>query len=207
MYIDIYIMDFIVILLIIIVIGLVFHEENKHTEVTLNGKIYKVRKEAKSSTTSTTTPLQVAAFLEQLENKTKQFLHDGLKASPGDARLLRIQKRWDGRLKETSFHSKDIAYSVKKEAVYVCVRDKKGDLVDPTVAFFVLLHEFAHVACPEIGHTDSFWRIFRWLLELAERLGHYAWNHHEKMPQLYCGRHIYSSPLTCVKKGSCSSLI
>jgi predicted metal-dependent hydrolase len=201
-------MEFIVIVLIIVVVGLALADYlagGGHIEVVLNGKKYKIRKD--QGNPQSAAPTEVAAFLEKLENKTKTFLQDGLRASPGDARLLRIQKRWDGRLKETTFHSKDIAFSVKKEAVYVCVRDKEGKLVDPTVAFFVLLHEFAHVACPEIGHTESFWRIFRWLLELAETTGHYEWNHHEETPQLYCGRHIYSSPLTCVKKGSCSPLI
>jgi len=165
-----------------------------HRVAALNGKTYEVR------------PLpgaqQAAERLAELERALRRMMRRARDAMPGDARLLNVKARWNGRLREAR-PGNDIAYSVGKDAVYVCVRDADGNLGDFNTCMFVLLHELAHVATDEWGHPPQFWKNMQFLLEIAERLGFYEYQSFEHGHVTYCGRHISSSPLTCVKDRTC----
>jgi hypothetical protein len=163
----------------------------------VTGKMYKVKNVPDAQT--------VADRLAALEVRLVQFLKDASARAPGDARLANIRKRWDGTLSEVE-HDKDVAYSMAKDSVSVCVRSSaQGALESENTSMFVLLHELAHVATDEYGHCSKFWDNMKFLLEIAEATGFYAYQDFEASSDSYCGRPLESSPLTCVKTGACTS--
>lgn len=166
-----------------------------HSSVT--GKTYEVRRRPDAQ--------QVADRLATLEKTLHAFLRSGTEAIPGDARLATIRRRWDGTLAETEARE-DVAFTVDKRSISLCLRDGNGHLEDLNASMFVLLHELAHVCTQSHGHDPEFWESMKFLLELAERLGFYKYTQHTAS-STYCGHSLGSSPLTCVKQQTCASLL
>lgn len=148
----------------------------------------------------------VADRLAVMERRIVDFLRAARREAPGDPRIQNILARWNGTLGETP-RDEDIAYSVAKDSVYVCVRarDDPGRLEDMNTCMFVLLHELAHVATDSYGHEPEFWANMRFLLELAEATGFYEYQDFDNTRVSYCGKELGGSPLACVKDGSCPS--
>lgn len=145
---------------------------------------------------------RVADRLAHLERRVAAFLEEAERYAPGDPRVQNIRARWNGTLAET-LDDKEVAYSMGKDAISLCVRTPGGDLETENTSMFVLLHELAHVATDEYGHTPSFWTNMKLLLELAEATGFYTYEDFDDAS--YCGRRLVLSPLTCVKTGECKS--
>lgn len=59
------------------------------------------------------------------------------------------------------------SYTINKKRIHLCLTDENGKYYEENMLIYVLLHELAHVRCPEIGHTDKFHDIFRDLLDIA----------------------------------------
>lgn len=86
------------------------------------------------------------------------------------------------------------SYSVNKgEKIVLCIRQDNQDFVDENVVLYVAIHELAHIMTKEIGHTETFSRNFKFLLEEAIALGLYKKIDFNKHPQNYCGIKITSS--------------
>lgn len=147
----------------------------------------------------------VADHLQTLEHRMSEFMAAARKLLPDDPRVRRISERWNGQLSEVDDPTHNVAYSLGKSAIYICVRERDGSLASLNTCFFVLAHELAHVATPHWGHTEDFWKNMRFLLELGEKTGHYTYIDHDKNPQMLCGRSLGTSPATCVKETSCPS--
>jgi hypothetical protein len=151
---------------------------------------------------------QVSKHLEKIERKIHTFLE---KAPQDCPRIQRIQKRWNGKLHETSstdHPEHTLAYSVNKgEAIHVCVRGEDGRLSHENSILFVVFHELAHVAENEYGHPPSFFETMTYLLELADHLGIYTYQNHDKIDTSVCNRKLGHNPLTCIKEGTCKSRI
>jgi hypothetical protein len=76
----------------------------------------------------------------------------------------------------------------KGERIVLCIRDRhSGEFHDSNIITYVLLHELAHIACPEIGHTKLFEEIFIFFLKVATKMGIYIKKSYKKNPQKYCG--------------------
>lgn len=145
-----------------------------------------------------------AEFLNQLRRKIVFFITEALKLRPDDPRLLQIKNRWSGDISEVDKFSKNIAYSIAKSDIRLCIRHPSAQtLADENDAMYVLLHELAHVATEEIGHTKTFWKNMKFLLEMAERTGVYTYDNNSDSS--VCGKPLGSSPMTCVKEGQCTS--
>jgi hypothetical protein len=142
--------------------------------------------------------------LADLEARLRSFLDAADQVAPGDPRLRNVRRRWNGTLAETPT-AKDVAYSIGKDSVYMCVRDPSGRLDDVNTSLFVLIHELAHLATDDWGHPAVFWTNMKFLLELAERTGTYTYQDLDSGVVTYCGRVLGGSPLSCVKNGSCAS--
>jgi WLM domain len=86
------------------------------------------------------------------------------------------------------------SYSVNKgEKIVLCIRQKDGAFVSHNVMMYVATHELAHLMTSEVGHTDMFWKNFRFLLKEAMTIGVYTYQDFAKEPQPYCGIQITSS--------------
>lgn len=77
------------------------------------------------------------------------------------------------------------SYTINKKKVYICLKDKNGRYYNRNMLCYVILHEYAHMLCDEIGHTDKFYDVFDDLLKKAGQLGLYD----PDIPPLrkYCG--------------------
>ena len=66
------------------------------------------------------------------------------------------------KIYETSLTSNYTSYSINKgEELSFCLRSKStGKLHDINLLMYVAVHELAHTACPETGHTPLFNKIF-----------------------------------------------
>jgi len=146
----------------------------------------------------------VADRLAFMELRIREFLVRAREYAPGDHRLANIARRWNGTLAETP-NDEDVAYSIAKDAISVCVRGSDGALEAENTTMFVLLHELAHIATDKYGHPPEFWANMRFLLELAEATGTYKYQDFDSQIISYCGRKLAASPLSCVKNGACSS--
>jgi hypothetical protein len=65
------------------------------------------------------------------------------------------------------------SFTINKRVIHLCTKDDAGKFYDTNSLIYVVLHELAHVLCPEIGHTFSFLKINEALLNHAERRGVY----------------------------------
>ena len=147
----------------------------------------------------------MANRLAELETALRRFVRDAAVAYPDDPRLRNLKRRWDGTLGEVE-RPGDIAYSLNKRAIHVCVRSPDG-LESFNTTMYVLLHEVAHVCTDAYGHPPVFWDNFRWILEVAEELGAYTYQDFDAMPVTHCGHRLGNNVLKCVKNNQCTSLI
>lgn len=88
------------------------------------------------------------------------------------------------------------SYSVNKgEKIVMCVRQKNSDneFVDPNVLKYVAIHELAHLMTHDVGHPQSFWDNFAFLLREAMAIGIYERVDYARHPKEYCGIKITSS--------------
>ena len=66
-------------------------------------------------------------------------------------------------------------------------RSKEDDkLHDINELMYVAIHEIAHVGCPEIGHTELFMNINKFLLEQAIECNIYQYKNYNLYPENYC---------------------
>jgi hypothetical protein len=96
---------------------------------------------------------------------------------------------------ETDPESNLTSYSVNKgEELSVCLKSKKtGKLHNTNLLMYVVIHEMAHFACPEIGHGELFKKIFRKFTQEAIKIGIYQKESFESNPVEYCGMILSSS--------------
>ncbi len=96
---------------------------------------------------------------------------------------------------ETDPKSDLTSFSVNKgEELSVCLRSKKtGQLHEINLLMYVVIHEMAHFACPEIGHGDLFKKIFKKMTEEAINLNLYSLVDYSQNPVEYCGMTLSSS--------------
>lgn len=86
-------------------------------------------------------------------------------------------------LQHLKIYEGDKSYTINKEKIYLCIRDKEGQYYNQNILMYVLLHEIAHTICPEIGHTQEFKNIFNSLLDRATAFGIYT---NVDIPKDYC---------------------
>lgn len=136
------------------------------------------------------------SYIRQQLEKTVRHLE---KSAPSDPRTERLVQNFRGdALSEGTDSNKYTSYSINKgEKIVFCLRsrDEGEKLMDKNTMTFVALHELAHVASEEIGHTPEFWDNFRWILEEAVNIGVYVKQDFKNKPVKYCGVDITDSPL------------
>lgn len=163
-----------------------------HVKSTVDGEKYLVRK-AHDEQEAANRLAEVRGSLLRLMKYLKQKQKD-------HAITMQIVQNFDAaphRFTESAPDAKYTSYSVNKgEKVFMCLRQRneKKELVDKNVLVFVALHEMAHIGTKEVGHTQTFWNNFAWLLKQAESIGVYQFQDFAAHPVEYCGISITDQP-------------
>jgi len=71
---------------------------------------------------------------------------------------------------ELSFYKGNKSYTINKEKVFLCLKDKQDNYYDMNTLIFVTLHEISHSLCDEIGHTPKFNKIFDDIIKKATEM-------------------------------------
>jgi hypothetical protein len=103
----------------------------------------------------------------------------------------------DVKFKETPKTSNYTSYSVNKgEELFLCIRSKKtNEIHSINDLLYVAIHEIAHIGCPEIGHTNLFFKINLYLLKKAVEFNLYKYDNYNNDPREYCGINLNNSLL------------
>ena len=129
--------------------------------------------------------------------KLRKYLIDNkIKFKKYNEYINLLDKRVDTVIiKEKTENNNYTSYSVNKgEEIIFCLRSKNNNkLHDFNLIMYVVLHEFAHVACPEIGHTKLFKKIFKFFLEMSIILKIYEYTDYANDVKEYCGIYIDES--------------
>lgn len=157
----------------------------------VDGKRYCVRDRKK---------LELAADRLANANKNMQALVTSLNNKyPDRSNVIRLVKGYNPKkIMETLPTSEYTAFSQNKgEKIAFCLDTEKGsegNLIDMNTLTFVAIHELSHIATESIGHTDEFWKNFKFLLEEAEAIKIYNPIDYKKEPKKYCGMLITDNP-------------
>ena len=151
-----------------------------------NGELYLVRK---------LPDMQKAAdTLNDIYNRLKKLIKylDSLDESHSFIKKYNknILDKYDKIIfRETDVNSKFTSYSINKgEEIVFCLRSKVDNKIhDINELMYVAIHEIAHVACPEIGHTPLFLKINKLLLEHSIDIDIYKYKNYNLYPENYCG--------------------
>ena len=140
---------------------------------------------------------KAADILARLAAKLERIVASFLEKHPKDRDAQRLRDNYDkGSLSEGTEDSKFTSYSVNKgEKIVMCLRSRDGNmkLADENVLAYVAIHELGHLMTKEIGHTSTFWKNFKRLLQHAIDTGEYKRVDYKKKPVRYCGMDIKSS--------------
>lgn len=121
-------------------------------------------------------------------------LHDNIKDHPDySTYILDLYKRTRIiYIMETPKDENFTSYTINKgEKIVFCIRDKLlHSIHDLNTIMYVVIHEMAHVACPEYGHTKLFRHIFRFLLKISAQIDIYELVDYRVNPVDYCGMTI-----------------
>ena len=116
--------------------------------------------------------------------------------------IVRLKKKFHRnrtQIYENTTKKGSTSYSVNKgEDLVFCIRHRKKNkkkLHNINTVMYVAIHELAHIACPEIGHTPLFTKINTYLLKKADELGIYKYKNYYKYPEEYCGMILSSNIL------------
>lgn len=157
----------------------------------VDGNEYLVRREADA--------LEAANTMAHLNARVQSLISHLAFKLPEDERVVLIRERYNpAALSEGGHNSGHTSYSVDKgRRIVMCLRSrgedgKHGPVQSINLLMYVLLHELAHLATEELGHTPAFWENFGFLKREAADLGVYKETDFSSAPQSYCGITIRS---------------
>ena len=185
-----------VLIIFVVVMSLKIYQESdafnlKCIVSNVDGNTYCVRERAK---------LQLAAdLLAKVTGKLKKLVKFIGAEYPDQKNVKRCVKNFNPKvIKETLPTSSYTAYSENKgEKLAFCTNTtKNGDkLIDENTLTFVAIHELGHLMTKSIGHTEEFWKNFKFLLQNAKKIGIYNPVDYKTKPVGYCGMTISDNPL------------
>tara|TARA_B000000557_G_scaffold264613_1_gene270597 strand:+ start:1546 stop:2130 length:585 start_codon:yes stop_codon:yes gene_type:complete len=189
-------MDYLSIILFAFVVAILvkIYEEFDYLQLkciisSVDGNTYCVRDRLK---------LELAADLLAVTTKKMNKLVEHMKTNLPEHEITKLLEQGYNpkKIQETLPTSKHTAYSENKgEKLAFCLnKDDTGKLIDENTLMFVALHELSHIGTDEIGHTDKYWRNFKFILEQATEIGVYNPVDYTENPEEYCGMSISDNP-------------
>jgi hypothetical protein len=194
-------MIYIVIILIFVIIFNCYNYYLQNTDLLIikgiDGNNYYVRENFDKD--------NAAETLYKLRNKLKKMIEYIEENSTNDKEfpiykenINLIKNKIDSVIiKETPVTSSYTSYSVNKgEELYLCIRSKNtNEIHDINDLLYVAIHEIAHIGCPEIGHTNLFFKINLYLLNKAVEFNLYKKDNYNEKPREYCGINLNNTLL------------
>lgn len=123
--------------------------------------------------------LFIILFIAILQYNKEMFRHDDkiteLKYRVGKVFPL---------VNELEIYVGEKSYTINKEKIFLCLKDKNEKYYDSNMLVYVLLHELSHVLNDEVGHGAKFQQIFNEVLDKATEAGIYDPN--KPLIQNYC---------------------
>ncbi|AVL94889.1 putative metallopeptidase WLM domain protein [Moumouvirus australiensis] len=133
----------------------------------------------------------VLGIIKKRINILKEYLQKNINKYPEyKSYIEQFCKRINGIvLYENPPDGKYTSFTVNKgDEIALCLRSKNGyNLHDLNLIMYVVIHELAHVACPEVDHTELFKKIFIFLLTISIDINIYKKQDYEAYPVEYCG--------------------
>lgn len=106
----------------------------------------------------------------------RNHIIENYKAESTDPVLLNVKEKlkqiYPG-ITELEFYESNKSYTINKQKVHLCLKDKNGEYYNENMLTYVALHELAHVMCDEVGHTDKFYAVFDEIMDRAHEMGLY----------------------------------
>lgn len=128
--------------------------------------------------------------LEEIKNRMRKLsnhIHEMEGSDPIDAYLKDLDRKFNSIVWKRD-HKSDASYTTNKKVITLCFHSKNtGNPHSMNLMTYVSLHELAHVACPEEGHTQLFKDIFQKLVQVAVDAGIYQLEDYHSSPVEYCG--------------------
>ena len=72
------------------------------------------------------------------------------------------------------YRTKNASHTFGKKRIFINLHDMSEKSCKSDILVHVFLVLVAHAVCPEIGHTDEFYRVVNWLIERATAIGVYS---------------------------------
>ena len=137
-------------------------------------------------------------ILAKTMNECEKLINHLDKKYPKNKDVQRLQNKFDkSRVVETLPNSELKAYSENKgEKLAFCLNKNEigTELIDENTLMFVALHELSHLMTVTIGHDETFWKNFKFLIEHAENIGIYKPIDYKNKNENYCGLEITDNP-------------
>lgn len=178
--------------LFIMTVILIMYIQNHYGEVeyvksSVDSRMYLVQKLSDKQ--------EAADYLASVNQGLSSLVRHTLAKYPSNQDSQRLFKNFNpDSISEGSIESGYTSYSVNKgEKIILCIRQKDRSFVEKNVIYYVAIHELAHLMTSEVGHTDTFWQNFKFLLKEAIEIGIYKKVNFSASPQDYCGIKITNS--------------
>ena len=137
-------------------------------------------------------------ILANTMNKCEKLVNFLMKKYPNNEDVKRLYDNFDkSKTVETLPTSELKAYSENKgEKLAFCLNKNEvgTKLIDENTLTFVALHELSHIMTESIGHDDTFWKNFKFLIENAVKINIYKPVDYKKNSEDYCGLEITDNP-------------
>ena len=141
---------------------------------------------------------EAADRLARTVTKCKSLIAFMKKKHPDNDITKRLVEGFDPKeVYETLPTSEHTAYSENKgEKLAFCLNknDSGTKLIDENTLMFVALHELSHLMTETIGHDETFWNNFKFLIDHAVKLNLYTPINYRKNHENYCGLEITDNP-------------
>lgn len=135
--------------------------------------------------------LLILEIIHERIMKLRKYLSDNIGMFPEYSQYIKqfINRIVNLSLQENKPDGLYTSYTVNKgQEIALCLRSKQTfKLHDINLIMYVVIHELAHVACPENDHTELFRKIFKFLLKCAIEIQIYYDKDYTVDPHEYCG--------------------
>jgi predicted metal-dependent hydrolase len=185
-------LDFFIMFIVVVILFLYiknYYAEVTYVKSTTDGRNYLVRKLPDRQ--------QAADMLASINKDLHKLVKHLAAKYPDKDTVKRLFENFNpNNISEGSAQSGYTSYSVNKgERIILCIRqkDSQDTFVDKNVVMYVAIHELAHLATESIGHDQSFWNNFKFIIKEAIDIGIYKKVDFVNKPTAYCGIKITSS--------------